>query len=528
LSLEISPRETELAPGESTTIDVVLKDANGNPVPDAEFALVVVDEAILALTNYQLADPISIFYYTRYSGISSVYGRSSIILVDPQLLSDQAARAPMPTQTLLNVGGLGMDDAVEEGMAEPAMDMAAEAPMEGEAKSGAPEGQEIQIRTDFNPLAIFSPEERTDENGAASVRVSLPDNLTRYRIMVIAVDEGGSRFGSAGSSLTARLPLMVRPSASRFLNYGDQFEMPVVLQNQTDESMTVELVAEAGNLNLTGDQGVRVTVPANDRIEVRFPGTTESAGTAVVRFAAASGHDADAATVSLPVYTPATTEAFATYGTVDQGAVLQPILSPEDVIPVYGGLEVTTSSTALQALTDAVLYLTSYPFECSEQIASRVLGIAALRDVLAAFDAEGLPAPEEMESRVERDILELAKLQNWDGGFPYWRRGRDSIPYNTVHVAHALQRARMMGFKVPDQMWSDVLNYLTYIEEHYPYWYSERTKQTISAYALYVRMRMDDPDPRKAYDLLMDAGVEEISLEGLSWIWQVLTNDGGY
>jgi uncharacterized protein YfaS (alpha-2-macroglobulin family) len=195
---------------------------------------------------------------------------------------------------------------------------------------------------------------------------------------------------------------------------------------------------------------------------------------------------------------------------------------------VYGGLEVTTSSTALQALTDAVLYLTSYPFECSEQIASRVLGIAALRDVLAAFEAEGLPSPEAMESRVESDILELAKLQNWDGGFPYWRRGRDSIPFNTVHVAHALQRARMMGFKVPDQMWFDVLNYLTYIEEHYPWWYSERTKQTISAYALYVRMQMDDPDPRKAYDLLMDAGVEEISLEGLAWIWQVLTLTEGY
>ena len=33
-----------------------------NPCSDAELAVVVVDEAILALTNYQLADPISIFY----------------------------------------------------------------------------------------------------------------------------------------------------------------------------------------------------------------------------------------------------------------------------------------------------------------------------------------------------------------------------------------------------------------------------------------------------------------------------------
>ncbi len=85
---------------------------------------------------------------------------------------------------------------------------------------------------------------------------------------------------------------------------------------------------------------------------------------------------------------------------VDEGAVLQPLAPPEGVIPIYGGLEVTTSSTALQALTDAVLYLVSYPFDCSEQIASRILAIASLRDVLDAFEAEGLPSPEELDSSV--------------------------------------------------------------------------------------------------------------------------------
>ena len=41
-------------------------------------------------------------------------------------------------------------------------------------------------------------------------------------------------------------------------------------------------------------------------------------------------------------------------------------------MPGFGGLELTTSSTALQALTDAVLYLVAYPFECAEQLSSRV------------------------------------------------------------------------------------------------------------------------------------------------------------
>ena len=92
----------------------------------------------------------------------------------------------------------------------------------------------------------------------------------------------------------------------------------------------------------------------------------------------------------MPVWTPATTEAFATYGTTDQnGAIIQPVQTPGDVYPQFGGLEVTTSSTQLQELTDAFLYLTNYPYACSEQISSRMISIAAMRDVLG-FDRTDL------------------------------------------------------------------------------------------------------------------------------------------
>jgi uncharacterized protein YfaS (alpha-2-macroglobulin family) len=518
LSLEAAPRETELEPGGETTIDIVLKDAQGQPVVGAELAVVVVDEAILALSNYQLADPVALFYRGRPSGLRSTYGRASIILADPQAL---AAAAQAGSEDMLFSKTVEVE-------AEMVMEAPAAAPEEARDEGMAQAAPEpIRVRTDFNPLAVFAPTVRTDENGEAHVEVKLPDNLTRYRVMVTAVDAGGSQFGSAETNLTARLPLMVRPSAPRFLNFGDSFELPVVLQNQTDEPLVTDVVLQVSNIKLTGDPGLRVTVPANDRVEVRFPATTEMAGTARFQVAAVSGDYADAAEVELPVYTPATTEAFATYGVVDEGAIAQPVAAPSDVFPQFGGLEINTSSTALQALTDAVLYLVSYPFECSEQLASRILTVAALRDVLTAFSAEGLPSPEEMESALLRDIERLEGMQNYDGGFPYWRRGRDSIPYNTVHVAHALQRAKLMGFDVPEDMQGRVLDYLREIESHYPWWYDERTQQTISAYGLYVRDMMGDGDPGKARGLLNEAGVEELSLEAVAWIWQALVDTPG-
>ena len=422
LTINVSPAQSELEPGGETTLSVNVKDAAGQPVSGAEVTVVVVDEAILALSNYQSPDPLSTFYTQRSSDIASIYARTSIVLTDPQAL----ARDGQGTGVNLESADKAVQSAAPMAMAAPSPTMAA-----GEAYRGADQSaqaQPIRVRVDFNPLAMFAANEHTDANGDVQVTVKLPDNLTRYRVMVVAVDQSGKQFGEFDSNLVARLPLMVRPSAPRFLNFGDTFELPVVLQNQTDQPMTVDVVVRGTNILLTGSTGTRVSVPARDRVEVRFPAAAQMAGTAHLQIAAVSSAAADAATVDLPVYTPATSEAFATYGVIDSGAVAQPVAAPGGVFPQYGGLEITTSSTALQALTDAVLYLQSYPYECSEQLSSRVLAVAALRDVLTAFQAEGLPSPAEMELAVERDIARLQGMQNDDGGFPYWIKGREFDP----------------------------------------------------------------------------------------------------
>jgi uncharacterized protein YfaS (alpha-2-macroglobulin family) len=512
LKLKVTPELTEMEPGGTTIIEAVLKDAEGEPVPDAELAVFVVDEAVLALTGYQISDPVNIFYAQRSADLASIYSRASIVLTDPQALAeasrDQAGQSKMIAAGAAELpSSMPMPTQVMEGMAPPAPENAAT--------------PAIPMRLDFNPLAAFSPVVRTNAKGEARVPLKLPDNLTRYRVMAVAVDNE-KRFGVAESNVLARLPLMVRPSPPRFLNFGDQFDLPVVLQNQTDFPLVAEVALRSINLNLTGYKGLRVTIPARDRIEVQFPAAAQNAGTARLQIASVAGDFTDAVTVEFPVYTPATTEAFATYGVLDEGTIFQPLAAPDDVFPQYGGLEINTSSTALQALTDAVLYLVSYPFECSEQLASRILAVAALRDVLTAFEADGLPSPEEMQSAVQRDLGRLQGLQNDDGGFPYWRHGSDSIPFNTIHVAHALQRAELKGFDVPTEMKQPLLQYLQEIEINYPSWYSQNTRWTLSAYALYVRHLMSNSDPDKALNLLNEAGLDGLGLDGIGWIWPVL------
>lgn len=535
LTVEAVPQQSELAPGEETAVNITVTDASGNPVSNAEVALIVVDEAVLALSNYQLRDPLNAFYNSQNTWINSVYGRNSIILANPEALrGETAVEAPAMVEVtrvvsevvtegeMLNMAvadGEVVEEMEEEAMADESAALAFDADDSGGDSAG--EANPIQIRTNFDPLATFAPAVQTDANGNATVTVQLPDNLTRYRIMAVAV-ANENEFGSSESNLTARLPLMVRPSAPRFLNFGDQFELPVVVQNQTDEPMEVDVVVQTTNLNLTDGAGQRITVPANDRVEVRFPATTDSAGTVQLQIAAVSGELADAATLSLPVYTPATTEAFATYGVIDDGAIAQPVTVPDDVYAQFGGLEVSTSSTALQALTDAVLYLATYPYDHSEQAASRILAISSLRDVLTAFEAEGLPEPAQLEATVQSDIERLQGLQNFDGGFPIWERNRESVPYYSIYAAHALTVAQQKGFDVPQEMMELSRDYLRNIESHIPSSYGPDTRRSLSAYALYVRDLMGDNDPAKAAALLQEQPLDEWPLEGLAWLWPTL------
>ncbi|HSO41088.1 MAG TPA: alpha-2-macroglobulin family protein, partial [Labilithrix sp.] len=529
LEVKATPRSTKLEPGGATQIDVDVKDAQGHGLANARVAVIVADEAVLALSRKKTPDPIAAFYGARALDVRSLGMRDRVVMMrdasrlastgdrDADGILDSADRCPNEPE---NFNGLQDQDGCPDRGRVVVESNNLIILQPGAASVATP----IVVRKNFSPLAVFAPSVGTDANGHAVVPVKLPDNLTRYRIMAVA-SAGEKSFGATESTLVARLPLMVRPSAPRFLNFGDRFELPVLLQNQTDAPLTVDVVLRATNAALAGPAGKRVEVPANDRVEVRFAAAAAKPGRARFQIGATSGGLADASQVELPVYTPATAEAFATYGELDRGAIAQAVARPKNVLPGYGGLEVTTSSTALQALTDAVLYLVRYPYECAEQIASRVLAVTALRDVLGAFEITGAPAPAAMLASTKADLDRLRKEQQADGGWSFWAGG-ETWPYLTVHVAHALTRAKDKGIAVDASTFERARGYLQRIETLFTPAYGPEERRVITAYALYVRRRMGDADAPRARRLIAEAGgVDKLPLEAIGWIWPTLSAD---
>ncbi|MFT5204552.1 MAG: hypothetical protein ACI9C1_003963, partial [Candidatus Aldehydirespiratoraceae bacterium] len=211
LNVDVEPLDDVVEPGSSTSVSVAITDVDGAPVEGAELLVVAVDEAVLALTGYELANPIDTFYRSVSDRLETERGRSTIRLADPQALVDFAREldAVEENATRFTEGGgaLGGDFAMDDSPAEDDQSLLfrsavnANALFTGEAAIDQEGGAApIEVRSNFDALALWDPEVSTDDQGKAVISFDLPDSLTRYRLMVVAVD-GVDRFGSGEANL---------------------------------------------------------------------------------------------------------------------------------------------------------------------------------------------------------------------------------------------------------------------------------------------------------------------------------------
>ncbi|CAF4288196.1 unnamed protein product [Rotaria socialis] len=529
LNVLINTKETNkmYAPSSIIHIDVnVTQYLDNASVDKAEVCLIVVDEAILSLTGHKLESPLNQFYHNRSENIRHHQSREHCLLSNVQYI-EQLKKKIQERLTLNDSdrcggggGGGGGDDRSRHNFMATA------------------------VRSNFNPLACWTPSSITDSSGHVSIEVKLPDSLTRYRVWALATND--KQYGFGEMSFTVQLPIMVRPSLPRFLNYGDTAHFSVILQNQTDQSLLLHAGLRATNAKLLASQtnqqavGYSIVIQPSKRAALKFPVTTIHSGIARFQFVVSTAKNETCASfdgaieLSLPIFTPATSEAFATYGDIyDEQAVLQPIKIPKNVLAQFGEVSVTTSSTALSSLTDAIISLYTYPYECTEQLSSRLLGIQSLWDVLQAFHCKELPDISILKTKLESDINILKGRQYPNGGFGYWSNRNDSHadPYMSVHVAHCLVvLVNKKVFDIDENMLNTALKYLENIESEinklpYSEHWSERTRFSLMSYALYVRAKHLQNVADEASQLFQRSGFDKLSLESIGWLLVALSND---
>ncbi len=411
LSVEVLPERAPMRPGEEATVTIQVRDAAGRGVP-AEVTFAAVDAGVLNLLGYHLPDPFDAFYGPQPLRV---------------LTSETRAR-------LVRQRNFGQKE---------------------EDLGGGGGTAEYMLRQDFRPLAHWVPSLQTDAGGRATVRFTLPQSLTTFRLMAVAV-AGGNRFGAGRRDLLVTQPLVLQPALPRFARRGDRFEAGVLVSNRTDRDGRVVVTARAEGLTLTGPASHELVLAPGATREVRFGWAAEHPDTARITFEASMANVRDALQWPLPVRLPTTRETSATFASTEQ-STREVLRIPADALPGLGHFSVRLASTALAGLDGATRYLFQYPYGCLEQRTSRIRPLLLADNLFAAFDLNALHG--DRNAAVQAWLDDLPAY--WTGdGFALWPGGRHANPYVSAYVVLALAEARAAGYALPERLLAGALDAL--------------------------------------------------------------------
>ena len=404
LAVEVRPLAAEYRPGDSARVAVHVRDAGGAG-RRSEVTLWAVDEGVLSLTGYRTPDPVALIYQPR--GVAM------------RLASD-----------LLSVAAQVLDS---EGVS-----------IKGDQSPGGGGGLEAGdvLRSRFASTAFFLGSVVTDSSGDAVAAAKLPDNLTTFRVMAVAVT-AGDRYGSGASSLLVTRPLLARPSLPRFLRRDDAFTAGVVVNQRAGLTPVVTVAARTRGAAL-GDSAVKTaTLAAGRGTEVRFAFRDTTTDTALFRFDVASGGDSDAVLTRLPVRPSHYPRAHTVAGAL-QGAATAELVLPGDIDPARSRLDFGLGTTPLAVVAGMYRWLSVYPFDCSEQVADELLAVVALARGGAAY------APPDARQQIADGVAALSRRQRADGGIGLWSADDWTTPWLSAYAGAALLAARRAGAGVRD------------------------------------------------------------------------------
>lgn len=440
LSVRIAPSRAVAAPGEELALDLAVRLPAGRPAPGT-VAVAVVDEAVLGLTGYRTPRPLEELHPERPLGVRTA---SSLL----ELPHARRARH----EAIFPSGGDDGDDLAE-----------------ARRKREPP----FLLRKLFRSTAYWNPAVVLGADGRARLRVSLPDNLTTFRVMAVAADAAG-RAGAAEARVVVRRPLQVRAVLPRFVYPGDRLALEAQVTNGTEARQRVTVRASLDGAELAGpaersldlEPGATSNLPFPIRVVAPRARAREAAvigerpaGELTVRFAAtlAGARLRDAVENRVPVLSPGTRRTLVSSHSVS-GEQRLSLSLPADRVPGSARLELLASSTGLTELKGAVQYLMEYPNGCLEQTTSTAYPLVMLKELLPEI---GVSVDQTTLRKLsEAGVKRLLSFQTPQGGLAYWPGGNRPHAFGTAFALSALHEAKVRGYQVPDDSLRRMADYL--------------------------------------------------------------------
>jgi uncharacterized protein YfaS (alpha-2-macroglobulin family) len=476
ITVNLESDKKDSKPGDTVTYTVTTKDLAGKPV-QADVSLALVDKAVLALAPSNSQPLVDAFYPVRGVSVTTASG----IVLNAEDFNTKFQET-MPTGDHAGSGG------------------------GGEKGEGA---GIITVRGNFKDTAFWQAQVLTDEEGAAQVQVTLPDNLTTWRMTARAVTDD-TRVGETTHEITSNRPMYVQLQTPRFFVVDDKVRIGAVVHNNTGSAMTATVTLKAEGVTLQSDATQKVDVPSKQQAYVTWDVTVKKDATRVDLTADATGggySDATQPTLGtlpgngIPVLTYHVTETVGSSGALrEKGSTTESVLMPQSTSYLDANLVVEASPSLAASMTDGLTYLNDYPYLCMEQTVSRFLpNLISVRALKLAGKSTG-DLQKSLDEQVRPALQRINNNQNGDGGWGLWP-GNESSPTTTAYVILGLVEARESGYTVSDNV---LRNGMTYLYTNLPSitqamdgWQKNR-----AAFMLYALARGGESNPGKLNELL--------------------------
>jgi hypothetical protein len=276
-------------------------------------------------------------------------------------------------------------------------DQAPPPPPDEEKKAAVPP---VQVRTNFNETAFFYPHLNTTPDGEVVVSFTIPEALTRWKMMGFAHTKN-LEFGFLSNELVTQKDLMVMPNPPRFLREGDKMEFTAKVVNLSDKELN-------GSISLQLLDSVTMQ-PVDSSFNNNIPSqafTTQKGRSALAKWAIEIPENLDAVTYRL----------IARAGKFSDGEekpipILKNRMLVTESLPLpvrskqtrsftfkkfmdasnsntlkHHRLTLEFTSNPVWYAVQALPYIMEYPHECMEQVFSRYYG-----NSMASFIANSNP-----------------------------------------------------------------------------------------------------------------------------------------
>lgn len=364
------------------------------------------------------------------------------------------------------------------------------------ASAGGDGGPDLSLRSVFKFLCYWNPSLLPDADGRAQITFDLPDNLTAWRVLVLAVNPG-DRMGLGDCVFRVNRPTEIRPVLPNQVLEGDRFDAVFTILNRSDRlrSLNVGLLAEGrvqspqDPVHSNGPQMLSheetLALEPFGRGTIRFPLRASAPGEILLTIRAGDDTDQDALQTRLKANPAHSLNVLSLHTTMEGSQAIHPVRFPADMRGDAGSLKITVSPSILGDLEGPLRHLRDYPYTCWEQKLSRGL-MAAMYEPLTPyispdFHWEGVAAaPNEV-------IASASEHQAPNGGMAYYIPEDEYVdPFLSAFTALGLHWLERWGYTVDARVSQQLDAYLEGLlrREIFPDFYRKEMAVSTRALAL--------------------------------------------